>query len=67
MKIEEVGLPSIYDLLYDLKTEQQLQDEVDYLVHRLAGIMNLRRTDSKPLDDYVYPILKGEDTNARKQ
>lgn len=47
-----------YDLFYDLKTEQQLEYEVEYLVHRLAGIMELRREDDKSIDDYVRCVLK---------
>ena len=32
-----------YNLLYDIKTPEQLQNEVEYLAHRLGGIASLCR------------------------
>lgn len=51
----------VYDLLYDLKTERQVQREVEYLAHRLAGIAKLRREDGKPIDGYIRQILSLKD------
>lgn len=49
-----------YDLLFDIKTTDQLQAEVDYLAHRLSGILNLCRDDGHPADHYVLTVLAGE-------
>lgn len=47
----------VYDLLYDIKTEEQLSQEVEYLVNRLGGIMQLRRDENKSIDDYIQTVL----------
>lgn len=49
-----------YDLLYGIKTHEQLQEEVNYLANRLAGIANLRREDGYPLDNYLREVLQLE-------
>ena len=57
---EEEGrseLPYGYDLLYGLKTEAQLQAEVEFLAHRLAGIASMRRDEGKSIDAYVLSVL----------
>jgi len=46
-----------YDLLYDIKTKEQLQREVDYLAHRLAGIARLCREDGFSIDTYIKQIF----------
>lgn len=51
------GLGYIYDLLYDIKTTEQLQQEVDYLAHRLAGLAKLCRGDRRPIDNYLKEVL----------
>ncbi len=46
-----------YDLLYDIKTEEGLRNEIDYLAHRLAGIAKLCREDGYPVDAYITAVL----------
>lgn len=46
-----------YELIYDIKTEEELKSEVEYLVHRLAGIANLLREDGRDIDDYIKAVL----------
>ena len=46
-----------YDLLYDIKTAEQLQNEVEYLAHRLGGIARLCRDDGYSIDDYILMML----------
>lgn len=46
-----------YDLLYDIKTVEKLQEEVEYLAHRLAGLARLCREDGYSIDDYVTTVL----------
>lgn len=46
-----------FDLLYDIKTQEDLQNEIDYLAHRLAGILELCRDNGRYYDCYVYQIL----------
>ena len=46
-----------YDLLYDIKDEDELQALVDHLLNQLAGIAALRRRDGKPIDAYVVQVL----------
>ena len=50
-------LPHAYDLLYDIKTHKQLQNEVEFLAHRLAGIAELCRRDGHPIDGYLQSVL----------
>lgn len=47
----------LFDLFFDIKTEEELQEEVEYLVHRLAGIANLLREDGRNIDDYIKTVL----------
>jgi len=51
------GLPYSFDFLYDIKTQQQLQEEVDYLAHRLGGIAKLCREYGYSVDAYVTLVL----------
>ena len=46
-----------YDLLFDLKTSTQLNNEVEYLAHRLKGIADLCRQDKHPIDTYILTVL----------
>lgn len=46
-----------YDLLYDIKTQEQLQSEVEYLAHRLGGIAKLCRDDGCSIDEYVLTVM----------
>ena len=50
-----------YDLLYDIKNTEQLQQEVEYLTHRLSGIAALCRQDNHSIDDYIRSVLQLED------
>ena len=47
-----------YNLLYDIKTPEQLQNEVEYLAHRLGGIASLCRNDGYSIDEYVLTIMQ---------
>ena len=47
-----------YTLLYDIKTLEQLQTEVEYLAHRLGGIASLCRDDGYSIDEYVLTAMK---------
>ena len=47
-----------YDLLYDIKTAEQLQNEVEYLAHRLGGIARLCRDDGHSIDVYVLAVME---------
>ena len=51
-------LSYIYNLLYDIKTPEQLQNEVEYLAHRLGGIASLCRNDGYSIDEYVLTIMQ---------
>jgi len=53
-----VNLSYSYELLYDIKTTEQLQAEVEYLAHRLSGLARLCRDDGHAIDDYVLKILR---------
>ncbi len=50
-------LPYSYDLLYDIKTKEQLQAEVEYLANRLSGLAELCRTDGESIDEYIRSVL----------
>lgn len=50
-------LPYSFDLFYDIKTQEDLQEEIDYLAHRLAGILEMCRDSGRHYDCYVYQIL----------
>ena len=50
-------LPYGFDLLYDIKTQEALQHEIEYLAYRLAGILELCRDNGRYYDCYVYQIL----------
>jgi len=50
-------LPYSFDLLYDIKTQEDLQHEIDYLAYLLAGILELCRDNGRYYDCYVYQIL----------
>ena len=52
-----------YKVLYDIKTEEDLEREVTYLVTRLAGLAKLRREDGKQIDDYIMRVLDFPVTN----
>lgn len=52
-----VNLSYSHDLLYDIKTTEQLQAEVEYLAHRLSGLARLCRDDGNTIDAYVLEIL----------
>lgn len=47
-----------YDLLFDIKTPEQLQHEVEYLAHRLGGIVRLCRDDGYSIDEYVLTVME---------
>jgi len=49
--------PYTYDLLFDIKTTDELQEEVEYLTHRLSSLAKLRREDGHPIDDYIVMVL----------
>ena len=55
-----------YDLLYDIKTYEQLQQEVEYLTHRLSGIAALCRGDGHSIDDYILMMLHFPKDEAMK-
>lgn len=67
----EENLPHIFDTLYDLKTKTQLHNEVEYLVHRIAGIIGLCEEHSEGMDvrSYLNMVISndvdtsGENTN----
>ena len=46
-----------YDLLYDIKTQEELQSEVEYLAHRLGGIARLCRDDGYSIDEYIITAM----------
>ena len=50
-------LSNLYGLYYDIKTIGELKTEVDYLAHRLSGLMNLCRDDGYSIDNYVMATL----------
>lgn len=50
-------LPYGYDLLYDIKTEEQLNAYVESLVRDLVSIAAMRREDGKPIDAYLRQKL----------
>lgn len=56
VNVRELGYS--YDLLYDIKTTEQLQNEVEYLAHRLSGLARLCREDGHPIDGYVMTVLE---------
>ena len=57
MNSEHESLGYVYDLLYDIKTKEQLNNEVDYLVERLSGIAKLCRQDGCSIDAYISTML----------
>ena len=57
MPSECESLGYAYDLLYDIKTQEQLTNEIDYLVERLSGIAKLCRQDGYSIDDYILMML----------
>ena len=57
MSSEYESLGYAYDLLYDIKTKEQLTNEIDYLVERLSGIAKLCRQDGYSIDDYILMML----------
>lgn len=59
---EGSNLRHVYDLFFDIKTEEELQSEVEYLVHRLADIAYLLREDGRSIDDYIKVVLGYEKT-----
>lgn len=61
MPSEYESLGYAYDLLYDIKTKEQLTNEIDYLVERLSGIAKLCRQDNHSIDDYIRSVLQLED------
>ena len=61
MPSEYESLGYAYDLLYDIKTQEQLTNEIDYLVERLSGIAKLCRQDNHSIDDYIRSVLQLED------
>ena len=68
MKIpsEYESLGYAYDLLYDIKTQEQLTNEIDYLVERLSGIAKLCRQDGYSIDDYILMMLHFPKDEAMK-
>lgn len=46
-----------YDLFFDIKSGDQLKDEIDRLVTRLSDIADMCRRDGYPVDDYVLSRL----------
>jgi hypothetical protein len=46
-----------FDLFFDIKTEEQLQHEVEYLASRLSTMMDLCRRSGRPIDKYVFTEL----------
>ena len=52
------ALPYIYDLCYDIKTEEELEQEVNYLADRLGDIARMRREDGHSMDDYILNRLE---------
>lgn len=46
-----------YDLFFDIKSVDQLKDEIDHLVTRLSAIADMCRRDGYPVDDYILRIL----------
>lgn len=64
-KVGSAPLSRDYDLLYDIKTEADLEQHVDYLVHRLAGIAQMRRNEGKSIDGYLLSVLNFQADAAR--
>ena len=50
-------LPYVFDLMYDIKTQEDLQNEIDYLAYRLADVLSTCRDNGRYYDCYVYQIL----------
>lgn len=60
------ALPQIFDTLYDLKTKTQLHNEVEYLAHRIAGIIDLCEEQETGMDvrSYLNMVISNDvDTN----
>lgn len=53
--VRELGYS--YDLLYGIKNPDQLHAEIEYLAHRLSGLMQLCREDGYSVDAYVAMVL----------
>ena len=66
MPSEYESLGYAYDLLYDIKTQEQLTNEIDYLVERLSGIAKLCRQDGYSIDDYILMMLHFPKDEAMK-
>lgn len=56
------SLPYNFKLLYDLKTKEELEYEIDYLLHRLQGIRNLCKDEFPAVVEYIDSF--GERKNA---
>ena len=67
MNSEHESLGYVYDLLYDIKTKEQLNNEVDYLVERLSGIAKLCRQDGCSIDAYISTMLHLQKVEPLKQ
>jgi hypothetical protein len=55
-------LPYSFDLHYDLKTEDQLAQEVDHLYNRLQGILDLCRELGYPASEYMCKAMTRYDS-----
>ena len=61
--VREIGYS--YDLLYDIKTPEQLHAEVEYLAHRLGGIARLCRDDGYSIDEYILTVMSFPNAELR--
>ena len=46
-------LPYSFGLLYDINTKEDLESEVEYLLHRLRGIRNLCKDEFPDVVKYI--------------
>lgn len=51
-----------FNILYDIKTKEELEQEVEYLLHRLQGIRNLCKDEFPAVVEYIDSF--GERENA---
>ena len=56
-----------FDLLFSIKTDQQLEDEVEYLMHRIASLASLCRDSGNSIDARIVQVLDGVLNSAAMQ
>lgn len=56
-EIEMSNLPYNFNILYDIKTKEELEQEVEYLVERLRGIKSLCKEDFIEIAKYIDTVI----------